>query len=118
MSQLLQAAFAHSLLYLQDSGIDDDVMVMTEENDDLMEDDAVVLPGTRDIPVSPSPSVHYLRHILQPLRKPEGLYWCVQTSSKQHDPLFRGSKWSCQRLPDNQSTCYVAAHLQCVAWLC
>ena len=30
--------------YLQDSGIDDDVLVVTEDFDDLMDEDAVVLP--------------------------------------------------------------------------
>lgn len=37
---------------LQDSGIDDDVMVMTEERDDLMDDDEVVLPDAHQASVS------------------------------------------------------------------
>lgn len=37
---------------LQDSGIDDDVVVMTDDYDDLMDDGAVVLPDAHNTSVS------------------------------------------------------------------
>ena len=37
---------------LQDSGIDDDVVVMTDDYDDEMDDDAVVLPDAHNNSVS------------------------------------------------------------------
>lgn len=37
---------------VQDSGIDDDVVVMTDDYDDLMDDDAVVLPDAHNPSVS------------------------------------------------------------------
>lgn len=36
---------AMQMCCLQDSGIDDDVVVMTEDYDDLMDEDAVIIPG-------------------------------------------------------------------------
>lgn len=42
---------------VQDSGIDDDVVVMTEDYDDLMDDDAVVLPDAHNPSVSQSSSM-------------------------------------------------------------
>lgn len=38
---------------VQDAGIDDDVVVMTEDFDDLMDEDAVVLPDANYTSVSP-----------------------------------------------------------------
>lgn len=37
---------------VQDSGIDDDVVVMTDDYEDLMDDDAVVLPDAHNASVS------------------------------------------------------------------
>lgn len=37
---------------LQDSGIDDDVVVMTDDYDDLMDNGAVVLPDAHNTSVS------------------------------------------------------------------
>ena len=45
---------SHFILFcsLQESGIDDDVLVMTEDFDDLMDEDAVVIPGASKSEVS------------------------------------------------------------------
>ena len=51
-------SFTFGQMCLQGSGIDDDVVVMTEDFDDFMDEDAVVVPGSSKSEVSDSLKVH------------------------------------------------------------
>ena len=48
------AAWCDAWCHLQESGIDDDVLVMQDDEGDVMDEDAVVIPGVHRFGVSPS----------------------------------------------------------------